>query len=240
MMGSSEDEFGRNVDEDQHEVTLTKNYYIGVFEITQKQYELITGSNPSAYKANLRPVEKVSYNMLRGADKGSSWPFNHDVDEESFFGKLRAKTEMIFDLPTESQWEYACRAQTTTALNNGKDLSNEKECKEMAEVGRYFFNRNDHKGGYNEHTKVGSYFPNAWGLYDMHGNVVEWCLDWYQFDLSSDPATEPFGASRGKYRVIRGGEYYNTASGCRSASRGDSDPGSADDSYGFRVVLVQQ
>ena len=234
-MGSPEDELGRYSDETQHEVTLTNAYYIGVFETTQKQYELIMRRNPDCYKGAARPVQGVSYDMLRGNGKGAAWPASYNVDETSFFGILRAKTQMTFDLPTEAQWEFACRAGTTTALNSGKNLSDEEQCDEMAKVGRYWFNVNDGKGGYSEHTTVGSYFPNAWGLYDMHGNAWEWCLDWYA-SYDGD-ATDPKGGEEGVYRVLRGGSWGNGANRCRSAYRNGYDSDSA--GSGFRIALVQ-
>jgi formylglycine-generating enzyme required for sulfatase activity len=237
-MGSPTDELGRYSNETQHRVTLTKAYYIGVFEMTQKQYELVIRSNPSQYTGDARPVDKVSYNMIRGAGKGSQWPLSYEVDENSVLGRIRKKAGNTFDLPTEAQWEYACRAGTTTALNSGKNLTSTGECQNMDEVGRYYYNKGDGKGGYGEHTKVGSCSPNAWGLYDMHGNVWEWCLDWYQAS-GSDPATDPAGASLGSYRVLRGGSWYNYANYCRSARRYFSYPDDANYYRGFRVVLVQ-
>ena len=238
-MGSPADELGRYNDEVQHEVTLTKPFFAGVFEVTQKQYELIMGNNPAYYLGDARPVECVSYDMIRGSDKGSGWPANSDVDETSFLGVLRAKTNQAFDLPTEAQWEFACRAGTTTALNSGKNLSGTISCANLAEVGRCYGNMNDGKGGYNEHTTVGSYLPNAWGLYDMHGNVLEWCLDRYQYSLGSDPATDPKGGEEGSYRVLRSGGWNFNASDCRSADRGDVNSGDVYEFGGFRVFLVQ-
>lgn len=238
-MGSPDDELGRDDDEVQHEVTLTKPFFAGVFEVTQKQYELIMGNNPANYQGDARPVEYVSYDMIRGAEKGTNWPAKSEVDATSFFGILRSKTGLSFDLPTEAQWEYACRAGTTTALNSGKNLSDEDQCDEMNEVGRCYGNMNDEKGGYDEHTTVGSYLPNAWGLYDMHGNVLEWCLDWYQSDLGSDPATDPKGNTEGRYRLLRGGGWNFCASDCRSADRGEVTPGEVYGFGGFRVFLVQ-
>ena len=235
-MGSPEDELGRYLNEVQHEVTLTKDFYIAVFQTTQKQYETITGSNPSYFSGDTRPVERVSYNMIRGTEKGASWPANNDVDEDSFLGKLRAKTSKAFDLPTEAQWEYACRAATTTALNSGKNLSSTGSCPEMNEVGRYSYN-----GGENSGTAVvGSYLPNAWGLYDMHGNVNEWCLDWWDDseNWSSDPVTDPVGSTEGTYRLRRGGSYGDYAYACRSAFRSCGDPSYGSSYSGFRVVLV--
>ena len=241
-MGSPENELGRYDDEVQHEVTLTKSFFAGVFEVTQKQYELITGNRPEYYQGDVRPVERVSYNMIRGSEKGSSWPANSDVDEISFFGILRAKTNQAFDLPTEAQWEYACRAGTTTALNSGKNLSDEHDCDEMAEVGRYWHNGGgdeDGDGKYIAHAKVGSYLPNAWGLYDMHGNVCEWCLDWWE-DWNGDPATDPKGGTEGISRVLRGGSWINRyARDCRSAKRFYGNTVNNYSEYGFRIFLVQ-
>ena len=239
-MGSPESELGRNYNETQHEVSLTKAYYIGVFEMTQKQFKAITDGNPSYYLGAARPVECVSYNILRGSYKGSEWPNNNEVDEKSFLGLLRKRAGNIFDLPTEAQWEFACRAGTTTALNSGKNLSGRDECVEMADVGRYCYNQNDGKGGYSEgHTKVGSYLPNAWGLYDMHGNVREWCLDWYEEDIGYT-VTDPKGVSEGSYRVLRGGSWMNFANFCRSAYRFNKNSDYGNYTYGFRVVVIPE
>ena len=243
IMGSPEGEVGRDSYETQHQVTLTDDFYIGVFEITQKQYSLIYGSNPSGYKGDTRPVEYVSYNDIRGTGStaGAGWPtYGHAVDSGSFLGKLRAKTGKTFDLPTEAQWEYACRAGTTTALNTGKNLTSTDRDSAMAEAGRYYHNQNNGKGGYSSnHTKVGSYLPNAWGLYDMHGNVWEWCLDWYKSDLGSSAVTDPKGPNSGSYRVFRGGGWRINAQDCRSAYRGNGNPSGNGSSYGgFRVVLL--
>ena len=238
-MGSPEDELGRYSSEVQHEVTLTSGYWMGVFEVTQKQWSLLMGSNPSWYQGDTRPVEDVSYNDIRGEEQGAGWPTGgHAVDSGSFLGKLRSRTGLAFDLPTEAQWEYACRAGTATALNSGKNLTAEKECPNMAEVGRYWYNNSDGKGGYGEHTKVGSYLPNAWGLYDMHGTVCEWCLDWYG-SYPSSALTDPQGAESGSYRVQRGGNWTDYAQYCRSADRSGSTPSYRDSTYyGFRVVLA--
>ncbi|MBO7543133.1 SUMF1/EgtB/PvdO family nonheme iron enzyme [bacterium] len=238
IMGSPEGEVGRKDGETQHKVTLTKPFYAGVFEVTQNQYELVTGSTPSEHQGNARPVERVSYNMLRGTDKGAGWPANNEVDEDSFFGILRDKTGLSFDLPTEAQWEFACRAETTTALNSGKNLTGTNEDANMNEVGRYSYNQNDGKGGYSQHTTVGSYLPNAWGLYDMHGNVYEWCLDWS--GSYGGNAVDPKGASVGTNRDQRGGGWKLSAQYCRSSYRsGDRPFANGSNQVGFRVFLVQ-
>lgn len=212
MMGSPVDEPGHswvNANyEIQHKVTLTQPFYMGVFELTQKQYQLVMGSNPvtsSYYVGDYRPACVISYDMVRGSDLGAKWPSGKQVDATSFFGKLRTKTGITFDLPTEAQWEYTCRAGTGTALNSGKELTEAN----LNEVARNYTNRNDGKGGYSDYyTVVGKYLPNAWGFYDMHGNVAEWCRDWWQNSLS-ETAIDPKGPESGSYRVVRGGSYGN-------------------------------
>ena len=215
-----------------YQVTLTKPFYCGVFEVTQKQYELVTGSNPSYYQGDMRPVEQVSWNTIRGNSSTYNWPGSANVDSNSFVGRLQARTGLSFDLPTEAQWEYACRAGTTSTYNNGGDAEND-----LKQLGRYSGNQSDGKGGYSSnHTKVGSYQPNAWGLYDMHGNVGEWCLDW-SGSLSSG-VTDPRGSSSGSYRVLRGGCWGNVAGDCTSSFRGSNYPSNvySDDGGGFRLV----
>jgi Uncharacterized conserved protein len=248
--------------ESQHEVTLTEDYYIGVFECTQKQWELVMGSNPSLCKGECRPVERVSYQMIRGSSStgGAGWPtYGHEVDFSSFMGKLQAKTGLVFDLPTEAQWEYACRAGTTTSLNSGRNATSSSDNVQdtaMNEVGRYSNNKNDGKGGYSEHTKVGSYIRNAWGLYDMHGNVAEWCLDWhyyistyyadyYDYYPGVSSGLDPTGPTSGSYRVVRGGGYSTYPTYCRSSCRYDNNstpssctPGYRNSGLGFRVAYL--
>ena len=211
-------------------VTLTKPLYIGVFEITQKQYQLVTGSNPSSYKGDMRPVEYVSWNAIRGDAGTYNWPNVTTVGASSFVGRLRSKTGLNFDLPTESQWEYACRAGTTSKYNNGSTSDND-----LKQLGRFSDNCTDGRGGYSEHTVVGSYSPNAWGLYDIHGNVLEWCLDWYG-SLNSDPATDFPGSSSGSGRVLRGGSWGYSANLCTSSNRGHNGPSVVGSGIGFRLV----
>ena len=211
-----------------YDVTISQPFYMGVFEVTQKQYQLVTGSNPAYDKGDARPVEQVSWNTIRGDSSTHNWPSVTTVDANSFMGKIRTKTGLTLDLPTEAQWEYACRAGTTSDYNNGGSTA-----ADLALLGRYSSNKYDGRGGYSEHTKVGSYTPNAWGLYDMHGNAKEWCLDWYGSRSSS---TDPVGPTSGSYRVLRGGSWYMRADFCTSSYRYSSYPSLTGNRYGFRLA----
>ena len=224
-----ENELGHKDYEKQHQVTLTQDFYIGVFPCTQRQYELVMGKT-SRFKGDDYPVERVSYDDLRWTDKGSKWPEDAEVDEGSFFGRLQARTGLTFDLPTEAQWEYACRAGTMTSLNSGKNItSTNGRCLNLDSVAWY-----DKNSAVTPHP-VGQKQPNEWGLYDMHGNVLEWCLDWYG-DYPNTAVEDPPGAQSGVLRVHRGGNWYSSAQHCRSAHR-DSYVPRIRSSIGFRVAL---
>ena len=235
LMGSPLSEIGRFEDEPQHQVMLTKGFWLGKFEVTQAQWTSVMGANPSHFKGDKRPVECVSYNDIRGSSIGSQWPSWNAVDADSFLGKLRARTGVDFDLPTEAQWEYACRAGTTTDYNNGTNYGgNYNYDPNLNLLGRYWYNRSDGRDYSNGHTTVGSYQPNAWGLYDMLGNVCEWCLDWKGGSLSGN---DPVGSSSGSYRVQRGGSWCDSdASGCTSSYQYSGPPSSRSRGTGFRLV----
>ena len=221
-MGSPSSESGRNSNETQHKVTLTKPYYIGMFEVTQKQYALVMGSNPSSFLGDKRPVEKVSWNTIRG---NTNWPASSAVSASSFMGRIRARTGLgDFDLPTEAQWEYACRAGTTTAYSYGGSAN-----------GEYMWYSDNSSSQTHD---VGSKKANAWGLYDMHGNVWEWCLDCYASNLGTAAVTDPKGASSGSYRVKRGGSWSSGAAYCRSAYRSDYAPSGTSIYLGFRLSRI--
>lgn len=202
-------------------VTLTKPFYMGVFEVTQKQYTLVMGSNPSNFTGDALPVERVSYNTIRGSSNGAMWPSSSAVDSTSFMGKLRARTGLNFDLPTEAQWEYTCRAGTTTTYYWGNSMNDS-----------YTW-----YGGNSNGTahKVGTKTPNAWGLYDMSGNVCEWCLDWMG---TLTYGTDPKGPSESSLgRVFRGGCWnFDAASWCTSSYRRSGDPSFGSSIDGFRLV----
>ena len=190
-----------------HRVTLTKPFYMGVFEVTQKQWMLVMGSWPnsspsSSYGAgDGYPAYYVSYNDIRGSSNGAKWPSSAAVDATSFIGKLQARTKLNFDLPTEAQWEYACRAGTTTTYYWGNSVN-----------GDYAWYSSN--SGSKSHP-VGTKKPNAWGLYDMSGNVWEWCLDWSSSSLAY--GTDPKSSSSGSDRVLRGGGWISNGSLCTSS-----------------------
>jgi formylglycine-generating enzyme required for sulfatase activity len=205
MMGSPVTEPDRGQDEVQHRVTLTHQIYMGKFEVTQKQWETVMGSNPSDHKkcGPDCPVENVTW-----------------YDVQNFLRRLtEVSPHSRFRLPTEAEWEYACRAGTTTAYSTGASLTVKQAC---------FDSKNGPKA-------VGSYAPNSFGLFDMHGNVWEWCEDWYGPYQQGD-AVDPRGPSSGSKRVIRGGSWYFGADSARSALRYTHSPGDRGFSLGFRTV----
>ena len=211
MMGSPATESDRRDNETQHRVSITKPFYMGVTEVTQEQYQKVMGTNPSGFQGPQNPIERVTW-----------------ADAVEFCRKLSAmpaeKTAgHVYRLPTEAEWEYGCRAGTTTAYGFGDDGSR------LGDYG-WFINNS----GSDSHP-VGEKKPNAWGLYDMHGNVAEWCQDWYG-NYSSGSATDPTGAPSGSHRVFRGGCWFNPAGYCLSAVRFKEAPESRDNGLGFRVL----
>ena len=226
-MGSPSTEQARNPDEGpQTQVTIGKGFWMGTYEITQEDYTTIVGSNPSLFTGNLgRPVETVSWE-----------------DANSYCAKLttrelqagRLPPGFVYRLPTEAEWEYCCRAGTTTATAYGDTLGSDQANFDgtspygEAAAGPYL----------KVTTVVGSYAPNAWGLYDMHGNVWEWCLDWYSGSLPGGNVTDPKGPASGSNRVLRGGGWGYRGVVCRSASRGYYFPTERVNGFGFRAVLA--
>ena len=236
-----------------HHVTLTKPMYSAVFETTQKQWANIMGMVESAWPGDTRPVFG-SYSDFRGSELGAQWPNSDLVDADSFLGKLRVRTELVqFDLPTEAEWEYVCRAGTESALNSGLNLRDKGRCSNAVIVGRYGFNSGwvwseqdndniqegswDGVGGFDHLAVVGAYEANRWGLYDMHGNAWETCLDWVG-TVSVENAVNPSGAPTGTRRVIRGGSWNSWAFELRSGHQGKSFSNAPNgNSPGFRLFL---
>ena len=204
-MGSPPEERGRDNDELQRPVTITKPFYMGIHAVTQLQWLTIMGTSPSRFSGIDLPVERVSWD-----------------DAAEFCKKLSEKTGRTVRLPTEAEWEYACRAGTTTAFNTGDDIKPEQAN----------FNESRKK----QTTPVGSYPANALGLFDMHGNVWEWCADWYGF-YPEGAATDPKGPERSPLRTLRGGSWSRYPRYCRSANRSWLGPDSRDDDIGFRAAL---
>ena len=192
-----------------HRVTLTKNYYIGKYEVTQALWQAVMGSNPSGFKGDNLPVENVSWN-----------------DCQDFISKLNAMTGKRFRLPTEAEWEYAARG---AKKSRGYQYSGSNT---LGNVAWY-----DGNSGFKTHA-VGTKQPNELGIYDMTGNVWEWCQDWYD-SYSSSPQTNPTGAVSGSSRVYRGGCWYNSARICRSSVRYGNTPGGRDYFIGLRLVLSE-
>ncbi len=235
--------------ETQRLVTLTDNFFIGVFEVTWAQWMLVTGklsARAEEYQhyspdrgGDCGPVSDVSYSDIRGRHKGAGWPSGgHAVDGDSFMGQLRARTGMEFDLPTSAQWEYACRAGTTSAFNSGEGIIDTGEHDAgLDRLGRYRFNSGSASCS---PARVGSYAPNAWGLYDMHGNVSEWCLDWCEslYSITEYRARRnPVGIDNfHHFRIYRGGGYVSSAALCRSAKFGGMAPDGRWGDLGFRIV----
>lgn len=218
-----------------HEVLITEPFYIGVFELTQGQWELVMGTNPCQdleIGVGVRnPVSCVSYDMIRGSSKGRNWPTSSLVDDDSFMGKLRAKTELEFDLPTSAQWEFACRAGTITLYSYGRDTD-----------GAYMWYKDNAEG--HAHV-VGLKLPNGWGLYDMHGNVAEWCLDLTGAVSYGCNPVGPSSDAEYKKRVVRGGEFFSRIESlsfsscwdCHSDAVWDWGQNSTTSVIGFRVAM---
>ena len=206
-MGATSEQTGAaNHEKPTHNVTLTKSYYLGTYEVTQELYQAVMGSNPSYYKGNKKPVTDVSWNNC-----------------QTFITKLNSLTGLTFRLPTEAEWEFAARGGNET---KGYLYSGSNNIGDVAYYGKS-------SGG---PTEVGEYNPNELGIYDMSGNVWEWCQDWYG-SYSSGSQTDSTGPTSGSDRVLRGGSWFFIAAGCRVARRYNHTPTYADNSIGFRLAL---
>ena len=219
LMGSAADERYRRFDEvPQHKVRITKPFYMGTTEVTQAEWKAVMGSEPW-----LR--EEGRARSTDGPANSLSWD-----DAAEFCRVASQKTGRTVRLPTEAEWEYACRAGETTAYSFGDRSAN---------LSAYaWFGDNAREVGEGDAHPVGMKKPNAWALYDMHGNVEEWCSDWYGKDYyGQSPTDDPTGPPTSKERVLRGGHWYNDSIRCRSAVRGSAYPTKPRASGGFRVLL---
>lgn len=216
-MGSPEDEPERDDDEVPHEVTLSEGYWLADTACTQVLWQAVTGRNPNGYKDHPgQPVEQVSWD-----------------DVQDFLGELNRRLPGLeARLPSEAEWEYACRAGTTTPFSFGENVTPEQ----VNYDGNYPY-ASGAKGVNRQKTvPVGSLPANPWGLYEMHGNVWEWCADWYG-GYPTAPQVDPRGAASGGARVLRGGSWYVRGRLVRSACRLRYEPGGHDDYIGFRLAL---
>lgn len=235
VMGSPTGEAERNTNEDQHEVAITRPFYLGVHTVTQRQFLKVMGKNPSFFQPRNgggleHPVEQVRWG-----------------DAREFCKRLSALTEekkagRTYRLPSEAEWEYACRAGTTTTFNVGDTLSS----KQANFNGNFPYGRAEKGPFLGKTAKVGSYPANAWGLYDMHGNVLQWCNDWYDPDYyKKSPKDNPKGPEKGVaatgfgsnfFVVVRGGCWLDEGRACRSARRFRLQQSEPYRWTGFRVV----
>ncbi len=223
LMGSPKVEKERNDDETQHKVTLTKGFYMGVHLVTQEQWQVVMGKNPSRFKGEKNlPVDNVSWN-----------------DCQEFIKKLRDKDKKPYRLPSEAEWEYACRAGTTTPFYFGETISTDQANYDGNSV--YGNGKKGIRRG--KTTPVGGFPANAWGLHDMHGNLWQWCQDWYE-KYPQEDVVDPKGPAAGNLALIavtqRGGSWGHAPHFCRSANRigdGNNVPGFSNAGCGFRICF---
>lgn len=216
LMGSPQNEPERHNNETQHEVSLTQGFWLAETTVTQALWKVVMGDNPSRFKGKHLPVEQVSWE-----------------DAQRFIANMNGmKPELQMCLPTEAQWEYCCRAGTSTPFYCGEQINS----KLVNFDGHHPYN-DGRKSAYRQQTvEVKSLPPNAWGLYEMHGNVWEWCQDWYGA-YPAQPVVDPQGLATGSTRVLRGGSWFSDGRDCRSAHHINFDPSGRSYYIGFRLAL---
>jgi formylglycine-generating enzyme required for sulfatase activity len=218
VMGSPPDEIGREELEIQHEVVLTRGFYLQTTEVSQAQWQAVMGINPSEYRGDDLPVHNISW-----------------IDAKKFIRRLnQLEGDTLYQLPSEAQWEYACRAGSQKAFANGA----------LTVPGSAVDSLLDKVGWYKANARqaphpAASKSPNAWGLYDMHGNVWEWTEDWWESwygKFSGSPVNDPLGPPKGRFKIYRGGGWFAEAPYQRCASRRRAEPGSKSPGIGFRIA----
>ena len=219
IMGSSETELGRKDDELPHEVSITHGFFLQSTPVTQGQWKAVMGNNPSQFfpKGDDYPVESVSW-----------------YDCQKFIERLNSTGEHIYRLPTETEWEYACRAGKFSSSSEGEIIELFCEHDPNLDAVGWYCGNSDRATHPTAQKK-----PNPWGLYDLHGNVLEWCQDWYG-PYPATPQTDPTGSITGPGRIIRGGSWFSNAKSCRSAARLYWSPNAKSDFIGFRLVREQK
>jgi formylglycine-generating enzyme required for sulfatase activity len=215
LMGSPPGEEGRGDDETAHRVTLTRGFYLGAGPVTQAQWRAVMGPDPSRFRGDDRPVENVCW-----------------YDCQQFCRQLSRLDRRRYRLPTEAEWEYACRAGTTTPFFFGETLTTDQANFD----GNYAYGAGPRGKNRKETTPVGTFPPNAWGLFDLHGNVWEWCSDRHAPFTAAD-AVDPTGGDAGDERVLRGGSWVYGPRACRSACRFRNEPDYHAPDLGFRVCF---
>lgn len=217
LMGSPEYEPERYDYENQHEVTLTKGFWLADTACSQELWQAVMETNPSRFKGARKPVENVSWD-----------------DCMKFIQRLNSFFNGVsFSLPTEAQWEYACRAGTTTPFSFGRNITTEQ----VNYNGDYPYTIGEKGLNRQQTVEIKSLPPNQWGLYEMHGNVWEWCSDWFG-EYATGSAVDPVGPAEGSYRVIKGGSSFSSGGNCRCACRSRSDPGNRYERNGFRFLGI--
>jgi formylglycine-generating enzyme len=216
VMGSPKEEKERKSDEIQHKVIISRGFYMGACTVTQEQWREVMGSNPSKHNGDENlPVEMVCWDNC-----------------VEFIKNLRDKEKVPYRLPTEAEWEYACRAGSTTPFHFGETISTDQANYD----GNFAYGDGKKSGCRGKTTPVGRFPANAWGLHDMHGNVYQWCQDWYG-DYPQKDEVDPQGPEKGDQHVLRGGSWLNYPSNCRSANRYGNEPDIRNFNFGLRVCF---
>ena len=234
-MGSPSYEVGNNAYEGpQHQVTVS-SFYMGRYEVTQKEYREVMGANPSYFKGDSLPVESVSwYDAINYCNRLSQLEGLIPAYTVNGVNVTWNPNANGYRLPTEAEWEYACRAGTTTPFSTGNNITTAQANYD----GNNPYNDNAKGASRQKTINVGSFQPSPWGLYDMHGNVSEWCWDWYGA-VNAARQTDPIGPSSGTSHVTRGGSWVNGGRDIRSAARNYGAPSYRSSNLGFRIARSQ-